>query len=176
MNDTLRVGQTGHLVLVVREVGCDAVDEVLTDAVVPGDLDLIALVLDVATIDVGSSRTIGEQRWGAHQPVLGGLLVPVEANAQTVVQETGVKAQVELFGGLPLHVLVRQDVGIGTDAGIVLAVEIVGIVEGYCGHVLERRDVTVTVLSPAGAYLQEVQPATRRLHEALVADDPASRY
>ena len=81
-----------------------------------------------------------------------------------------------MLGGLPFNVLVGEDIGISTDAGVVFVVEIVGIVEGYCGHILEGRDVAVTILSPAGTQLQEVHPATCRLHEVLVADDPTCRY
>ena len=58
VDDTLGVSQTGNLVLIVREVGRDAVSEVLANLVVPRQLNLITFVLDVTTVHIRCIRSV----------------------------------------------------------------------------------------------------------------------
>ena len=97
MYDAFSVGESGHLVLVVREVCRDAVDEVFADVVVPREVNLITLVLDVTSIDVWRSRTVRQEHRCPYEPVLCLFVIPVERQSESVVEESCIESQVELL-------------------------------------------------------------------------------
>ena len=72
------IGDTRYLILISSEVFADVVAVVLTDAVVPSESDLNTGVLNVTTIDGSRIGTVDSQQVTTDQPVLRGLLIPVE--------------------------------------------------------------------------------------------------
>ena len=72
------ISDTGYLVLVVGEVHANVIAEVLTDSVVPGESELNTSVLHVTTIDGSRVGTHDSNHRASDQPVLRGLLIPVE--------------------------------------------------------------------------------------------------
>ena len=174
MDDTLRVSKSSYLVLIMREVSRHTVSEVLTNLIVPVQLNFVSLILDITSIYIRSIGSIRQQHWSTYQPVFCGLLIPVESHTQTVIKETCIETEVKLFRSLPFYVLIRQDVWISTQSRIILIVEVIRIVKGYCCQILEIRYVTVTILSPAGTNLQEVHPCLSALHKLLVTYNPTS--
>ena len=115
---------------------------------------------------------------GVHQPVLGILLVPVEDEIKTASEETGVKTEVKLLGGLPGHVRIRELVGIGTIARLVgkaVGKTVSAVIRTYLdgGKILEIINRTVTVLAPASTYLEEIEGVAESCHPRLVGHHPA---
>ena len=92
-----------------REIGVDAVVE-LADTVPPAKLELETGIENVTAVDGdGADTELG--RYGhAEEEVLGLLVEPVNSEGQPVVQEAGVETEVDLLGGLPAKVRVRQAV------------------------------------------------------------------
>ena len=91
------VSDTCYLILISSKVHANVVAEILTDSVVPRESNLNTGVLYVTTIDSCRVSTIDSQQVTADQPVLSGLLIPVEVYTQTAVEETGIETKVELF-------------------------------------------------------------------------------
>ena len=109
--DRLLVVQPGDFVLVVRHVELgrplEAAAARRTHHLRPGR-HLVAHVAHLTDV-LGDQAVARRQRDGAvEQQVRGVLAVPVEAQAQPVVQEAHVGAQVQLVGLLPAQVAVGQ--------------------------------------------------------------------
>ena len=159
-NEVVGVVHLGHLVLVVSQVHVDTVLEV-ADVVVPSDGSLNTGVLHGAGVSIVTVLTYDSPNGNPQQEVLGLLLVPFERGAQTAAEEACVETDVDLFRCLPCQFGVGQTCGITTLCVAVLVVverilTVVTEVEGrlpLCG-----RNVVVTVLSPAGAQFQELEP------------------
>ena len=108
------VGNTGYLILIGSEVHANVIAEVLANAVVPGESNLNTSVLYVTTIDGSRVSTVDGNLLTTDQPVLSGLLIPVECQAQTAVEETSVETEVELLRSFPSQIRIRYDVSIST--------------------------------------------------------------
>ena len=109
------VSNTGNLILVGCKVHTNIVTEVLTNSVVPSDSELNTGILHVTTIDVRWSSTIDRNLRTSNEPVLCGLLIPVEVNTQTAVEQTGIETEVELLRSLPSQVRIRNNVRVSTN-------------------------------------------------------------
>ena len=128
--------QTDDFVLVLREVHVSEVVEVLVHALSPAESDFNTCVLDVTTID--ESRFLITQHfihWSLSQPVLRGLLVPVESQGELATEEASIETEVELFTGFPSDIRVRSVLCVCTSGIIVttycidvIAAELVAIV------------------------------------------------
>ena len=166
------------------------ISEVAANLVAPAESYLKTLVLHITCIHV-SRLLIAEHHVhrGLYQPVLRGLLIPVEVQSEAATQETGIQTDIQLFRGLPSHVGVGNVLGVGTSGVDVIShrlnhiarelVAIVGISAGGetdVREIVEVTNLTVTVLSPRCAKLQEAQPRRGRLHELLIRDVPTCRY
>ena len=166
------------------------VSEVTANLVAPAESHLKTLVLHVTCIHVGR-LLIAEHHIhrGLYQPVLRGLLIPVEVQSEAAAKEACIQTDIQLLRGLPSHVGVGNVLCIGTSGVNVvghrlnhIAGELVAIVGISAGgetdvrEIVEVTNLTVTVLSPRCTELQEAQPRRGRLHELLVRDVPTCRY
>ena len=121
--------------------------------VFPSEIELEAFVLGVSGIDRRGSHSDDSGRSdSADDEVLGGLLVPVHSEGETVLEEACVKSEVKLLRSLPLKLVVASggwsvavDIGrIGVESVIVDRIRtvlgyVVGIhvaSQGGCGSVL----------------------------------------
>ena len=179
VDDALGVGKLGHFVLVVGHVGGNAVAQPVVELVIPAQREFDTLVLHVSAVDVGSADAIYAQNRSTHQPVFRGLLVPVEGQSQTAVQEAGINTDVQLLGSLPSQFGVAQHVERTAGGGFFVvahAEEVsVGFVESHLCQVLEVGDVAVTVLSPGCTDFEEVHDASDRFHELFIGHYPTCR-
>ena len=187
MDNSVLGGDGAYFVPVVCSVDADAVREVVADDVVPCDAEFDTGVLHVAAVDERCVCAGGSENRCHYEPVLGSLLVPVEVDAQTVLEKCGVEAEVKLLGGLPGDVevaqaarecapVVAEDGGVVAVAAVgteVLAEEIVGVGHLDGSEVLVVVDVLVAHTAPAAAYFQEVEPGAAAFHEFFVAEVPA---
>ena len=147
----------------------------VADFVVPAHGHLDTAVDNIAAVDCGGTCTIRSQDGRVNKPVLGSLAVPVEVEAETVAEELGVDAEVPLVRTFPCQVGICDFVGVRTDnfAPDVVAKEIIGAAYGHSCQILEVCDIAVTVLTPAGADLELIEPVGRCLHEFFLIDVPA---
>ena len=108
------VSDTGYLVLIGSKVNTCIVAKVLTNSVVPRESELNTGILHVTTIDGSRVSTVDSNLRTCNQPVLRCLLIPVEVDTQTVIEETGVETKVELLRSLPSEICIRYDVSLCT--------------------------------------------------------------
>ena len=108
VDDTILVGNVTYLILIIGSIDIHIVTEILTNAIVPSQTDLNTSILDITTIDIGSTGTYSRQYGRLNKPVLRSLDVEVEVYIQTLVEEAGVETEVELLRGLPGNLIVAQ--------------------------------------------------------------------
>ena len=75
------VSNTCNLILISSKVHAYVVAEVLTNLIVPSESDLNTGILHVTTIDSSGIGTVPRNLLTTDQPVLRGLLIPVEVHA-----------------------------------------------------------------------------------------------
>ena len=177
VDDPFFVGQTEHFVLIMGKIQVDVVLEFFSNLIVPRKGQFNALILNVPSVDIWGTRTVGSQSGSDYQPVFGGFDIPVEIQTQTGVKETCIKPQVKLFRCFPGNVCIGQDVGIGSGGGSVLIFVIVSIcVESNSSQLLEVVNVAVPVLTPASAQFKKVHDVCDGFHKRFVGDNPPGRY
>ena len=150
----------------------------VTHLLLPSDLELHTPVLHLAEVGHrGALAHVGRNRL-IHQHAVGVLDIVVYAEGQAAVEETGVETEIVLLGLLPANggvgesarglAVLHRSAAVGTEIVILVAV--------HQGRVTEVTDVLVTVLAPAGAELELVDPArTVVLEPRLVGDVPTQR-
>ena len=173
LDEAFGICDAGNLVLVLGEGEGSSVRKVLVDNVIPGEQYLEALVAYFSAVDERSFCTENLWHRSIYEPVFGALVVPVEAESETAAEQPCIETEVKLLRGLPGNVRIGNDVRISSHCRSILVGRIIRSVEGVRGQVLERLDVAVSVLPPAAADFEEVEPAGGLLHELLVAYYPA---
>ena len=161
----------GHFVPVAREIGRDAVGEIL-DPVAPSERQFQAVVGHLAEVLVGGALLAdgGEDR-GLIKDAVGHFVIVVHFEAEAVVQHAQLQTDVGRRGGFPLQQVVRER---GHDARRLLAAERVEVARGVGRLILVIADGVVAQFAPRGAQLEVVD--ARILHERLLRDAPSGRY
>src|SRR5574344_2831177 len=143
-----------YFVLIICHVSAYTVGNILADFVIPCQIDFHTFVGHVATVDIRSVGTgCGDDR-RLYNPVFCLLVIPVKVQAQSTVQESGIKAEVGLFRCLPLQIVVTQSVGI---SAVRVGGSALACTEVVCrtsqrdsGSIEVSTDIVVAHLSPAG--------------------------
>ena len=169
---------------IVAVAGVDTylISEVLADLVAPGKRELVAPGVELATVHGCALRADGELHvlTEVHQHVAVPLMVSIEGDAETLVEEVGIDTEVELIVLIPVHVgvdgrvvLVDRhavscgDVGACADddaAVLVLCIDL---------HPLPGSGIVTSCQTERGTELQEVDPLDVLLEPWLFTDDPA---
>ena len=168
--------EIGDLVLERGEVRVDAVAQ-LADAVLPAEFELETLVVHVTAVDRGGTHADLDHRLDVHEQVARVLVIVVDTEGEAVVQEAGVETEVELLGGLPLQVGIRQTGRVGTVVSRVVVERVLiprGVVVDGGGIRVVVQDVDVTVDTPGSTELQEGNGLTGNIvaEERLVGNGP----
>ena len=162
----------------VGHIGRNGIAE-LADAVVPTQFQVPTPGGHVAGVGLGLAVTHHIGDFDIQEHVAGFLGVPVKVHFEAVVEERGVKAQVQRGSGFPADILHGQaSLGgrlVGGDFGALVEE---GVVKGHQRKVriVVAADALVAQHTPAGAQFQEGQPVAGALHEGFLAQDPAGRY
>ena len=143
-------------------------------AVVPGKLQLEALVVDFGEVHQRCGKVLQHGRQGrAVEDAVGILVVDIECTPQAVVEYAEVNTDVGYLGGLPGQGRVGELVHEQTRGNLVAERHFaVGIVERLP---LVVADGVVAEFTPRCADLEVAEPVDV-LHERFLADTPACRY
>ena len=134
VDNTLGIGDTCNLILVISDVKGCTVSKIFTYAVIPVNTEFKTFILHVTTINIRGTQTPYCLNRGPYKPILGLLDIVVEVQPQPTIQESGIDTKVYLLGGFPCHVLILQHTHISTCRlqGFVAIAEIVSILIVKC--------------------------------------------
>ena len=96
-NNIIKVLQTSYLICIRSNIQVCTIIEILSYFVVPRKRNFNTLILYITTIDIRSTivtHTHGPFYRSLNQPILSLLIIPVETQAQSLIQETRIKAKV----------------------------------------------------------------------------------
>ena len=108
------VSDTCYLILIGTDVYTNVITEVLTDSIIPSQSELNTGVLYITSVDSSRIGTVDSQQVTADQPVLSGLLIPVEGYTQTAVQETSIETE----GNKGCRVLMQDKFGSSNEENV----------------------------------------------------------
>ena len=146
--------QVSNLILQCSQISLNAIIEI-TDVVSPSQFKFKTFITYITGINRRSGTTDNQGRSSScYQQIFCFLIEPVNRESQTVIEETGIQTDIQLFRSFPLQIIVTQairtyssDVGISRDKRI-----ITGIVHGSTVCITTQGSQT-TVLTPAGTQL-----------------------